>query len=340
MKKIKIALLGFGDAGKAFAQLLEDKREKIAKTYDTQVLITAISTKTKGTIIDSSGINIDKENQSIIDTGKFSEYTGFTALNVAEQANYDILFELTPLRIFSGRPAIDHIEAALKRGKHVVSANKGPIAWDYKRLAQMARDNNCCFYYETTVMDGTPVFNMADQTLRMCKVTGIEGVLNSTTNYILEELQMGNQYDDIIREGKARGFVEADPSLDVEGWDSAAKLTALMNVLMDTDVTPNDIVRKGIENITVEDINKADKAGKVIKLMCYTKADSEKVVGYVEPVEIPKTDMYATITGTTSVVSISTDLMGKITIVEHDPEIQQTAYGIFSDLIRVLEFTK
>ena len=337
MKTIKIALLGYGDAGRAFARLLMEKKNKaIEECFDTEVLITSISTKTKGAITDPAGIDIEKENESIDKTGKFSKYTDMSALEIAAEADYDILFELTPLDIFSGRPAIDHIETALIRGKHVVSANKGPIAWDHKRLTELAIDKGCKFFYETTVMDGTPVFNLMDYTMRMCKVTGIKGVLNSTTNFILEEMSKGIEYGDIIAEGKKRGFVETDPSLDVEGWDSAAKLTALMNVLMDAGINPNDIDRKGIEDITPDMIRQASENDKVIRLMCYTENKGGVLTGHVKPMEIDRTELYATVTGTTSVVSITTDLMGTVTVVEHDPEIEQTAYGIFSDLLRVL----
>jgi homoserine dehydrogenase len=219
----------------------------------------------------------------------------------------------------------------------VISANKGPIAWDLRRLKKLASENNCLFYYETTVMDGTPVFNLYDETLKMCKVTGIKGILNSTTNYILDEMAKGIDYDAIIEEGKRRGFVEADSSMDIEGWDASAKLTVLMNILMDANINPKDIVREGISDVSYDNIKDAEASGKKIKLMCYTEPDENgKILGYVQPMEVDKDSLYATISGTTSVVSISTDLMGVITIIEHDPEIEQTAYGPFSDLLRIL----
>jgi homoserine dehydrogenase len=201
----------------------------------------------------------------------------------------------------------------------------------------MASQNNCLFFYETTVMDGAPIFNLTDHTLKMCKVTEIHGILNSTTNFILEELEKGIPYDTIIEEGKRRGFVETDPRLDVEGWDAAAKVTALMNVLMDAGLTPPDIDRKGIEDITFERIEDAKKRGKAIKLLCSGKIEDGKVKGTVKPEEIDRNDLLASITSTTSVVSITTDLMGTVSIIEHDPEIEQTAYGIFGDTLRIIE---
>jgi len=185
-------------------------------------------------------------------------------------------------------------------------------------------------------MDGTPIFNLVDETLKLCKVTEVKGILNSTTNFVLEELAKGKNYDDVIQEGKERGFVEADPSMDIEGWDAAAKTAALLNVLMRANITPNDVDRKGIEDITLEQIKAAESRGNVIKLLCYGGIENGKVVGRVRPEEISKGSLLSSITGTSSVVSITTDLMGTVSIVEHDPEIEQTGYGVFSDLIRVI----
>ncbi|MBP6492034.1 MAG: hypothetical protein KA282_03585, partial [Clostridia bacterium] len=264
------------------------------------------------------------------------EYTSMSALEIAEKVDYDVLLELTPLAIFSGQPAIGHITAALSRKKHAITANKGPIAWGFEDLKKLAKDNGVLFYYETTVMDGTPVFNLTEETLKLCKVIEVKGILNSTTNFILEELAAGKSYEEAIEEGKERGFVEADPSLDIEGWDAAAKITALLNVLMGANITPYDIQRKGIEDITLEQIQKAEAAGKVIKLLCRGSVENGKVIGKVGPVEVEKDDLLATISGTSSVVTITTDLMGTISVVEHDPEIEQTGYGVLSDLVRVI----
>lgn len=122
----------------------------------------------------------------------------------------------------------------------MITANKGPIAWKFAALRDMAAQKpGCRFFYETTVMDGTPVFNFVEKTLQMAEVTEVSGILNSTTNYILEEMAAGKEYDEIIRKGQEIGFIEADPAMDIEGYDAAAKITALLNVLMDAEITPD-----------------------------------------------------------------------------------------------------
>ena len=333
-------MLGFGNAGRAFAKLLLSKSEEIINTYDRSIKVVAIATGHHGSLVDEAGIDLEK---ALADMEMFQHFDServksskMNAMEIAERVHYDVLIELTPLDIFSGQPAIDHIKAALNRRKHAITANKGPVAWAFEELNRLAEQQGVRFCYETTVMDGTPVFNLVEETLRMCSVTEVKGILNTTTNFILEELSKGKEYEDVILEGRRRGFVEADPSLDVEGWDAAAKTAALLNVLMRAGITPFSIHRKGIEDITLEQIRDAEARGKVIKLLCRGFIENGKIVGRVAPEEINKGDLLASITGTSSVVSITTDLMGTVTVVEHDPEIQQTGYGIFSDLIRIL----
>ena len=339
-ENIKIAILGFGNVGRAFAKLLTEKREEIFNKFSLNVDVVAISTRTKGCLVNENGIDLKEALNDIEKFNHFdnkrSDYKDISSMEIAENVDYDILFELTPLEIFSGQPAIDHIKAALSRKKHAVSANKGPIAWAYESLRDLAEKNKVLFYHETTVMDGTPLFNLVDETLKFCKIKEVKGILNSTTNFVLEEIAKGKPYKEVIEEGKKRGFVEEDPAMDIEGWDAAAKTAALLNVLMGANITPFDVDRKGIEDIDYEQIKEAEKRGNMIKLICYGGIEDGKVVARVKPEEVNKNSLLATITGTTSIVSITTDLMGTISVVEHEPEIEQTAYGVFSDLVRVL----
>lgn len=340
-KILKIAMLGFGNAGQAFAKILLDKHEEILNRYDCDVQVVAIATKSKGSLVNENGIDLENACLDIEEKLHFNEekgdYSKLNSIEIAKLVEYDVLVELTPLQILTGQPAIEHITTALNRKKHVITANKGPIAWAYETLKELAKKQGVLFYYETTVMDGTPIFNLVDETLQFCKVTEINGILNTTTNFVLEELANGKPYDAIIKEGKDRGFVEADPSMDIEGWDAAAKTAALLNVLMQANITPSDINRKGIEDITYEQIKEAKSRGNIIKLLCHGSIKNGQVVGTVEPKEIKIDTLLSSITGTSSVVSITTDLMGTISIVEHDPEIEQTGYGVFSDLVRILK---
>lgn len=344
MKTLDLALLGFGNAARAFTRILLEKEGQLCRAYDTQVRVTAIVTGSRGTIADPNGLDLTEALRRIESDGRFDPaspaFRTWNALETVEQADYDVAVELTRLNIFTGQPAISHLETAMTRGKHVITANKGPIAWDFYRLRTLAETQKVQFYYETTVMDGTPVFNLVHDTLKFCRVTEVDGILNTTTNFVLEELSRGVPYEAVMEEGRRRGFVEADPSMDLDGWDAAAKLTALLNVLMDARLTPTDIDRTGITGVTEAAIAAAAARGRVIKLLCHGGRENGKIRAWVRPVEVEREALYAAIDGTSSVVSITTDLMGKLSVVEHNPELPQTGYGVFSDLVRLLDAQK
>ncbi|MGO1371841.1 MAG: hypothetical protein ACTHVE_08300 [Senegalia sp. (in: firmicutes)] len=344
IREFKIAMLGFGSAGRAFAKLLIDKNEEISNKYGYQVKVVAIATKSKGSMVDEEGINLKSALSDIKTLNHFDKkgkgYSGLNAMEIAQKVNYDVLMEFTPLEFFTGQPAIDHIKTAFNRKRHAITANKGPIAWAYEELRDLAKEKNSLFYYETTVMDGAPVFDLASETLDLCKVTEINGILNTTTNFVLEEIRKGKTYDDAILESKNRGFMEANPATDIEGWDAAAKTAVLLNVLMGANISPKEIDRKGIEDIGLEQIKEAEKRGNVIRLICHGSIKNGEVIGKVEPKEISKDHIYSNIKGTSSVLTITTDLMRDITVIEHESEIEQTAYGIFSDLLRVIKNMK
>lgn len=336
-----LAIMGFGNAAVAFVKILIEK-EAALLAQGIQINITATTTGSRGNLVCPTGL----DKRALLDhySGKAPHSLGQYAsqdstLEIIGSAGYDILIEITPLNIFSGEPAITHISTALARGKHVITANKGPIAWAYSKLANLAVSNQVQFLYETTVMDGTPIFNLVKHTLPMCQVTEIKGILNTTTNFILCELEKGVPYAEILEEGLRRGFVEADPTMDTHGYDAVAKITALANVLMDADITPDQVSRNGIETITLEDINLAKQAGQTIKLIAHAKREGDKIVAFVKPTWLPSGHIYANIDATSSIVSITTDLMGEVSVIEHNPEIEQTGYGLFSDLMTLISGT-
>ena len=353
MRELKLAVLGFGNVGKAFSELLVKKHKEIIDEYGVDVKVSCIVTGSKGKVSNGDGINTDTVISDLNENGRFTEITynegGLcerkkcrnltlkTNAEIIREEDYDVLVELTPLNAETGQPAIDHIKEAFRRKKHVVTANKGPIAWAYRELKEMAEEAGVCFFHETTVMDGAPVFNMYDNTLRLAEVTGIEGVLNTTTNYILDEMGKGVSFEDSLKEGRKLGFVESDPSLDIEGWDGAVKITSLVNVLMDGNISPDMVRRKSIADITQDDIEAADKEGQVIKVMCRAKTDEKgELKVTVQPERVDKSRQAALVCGTTSWVAITTDMMGTLSIFENDPDIYQTAYGVFSDTLRVI----
>jgi len=350
MKTLDVIFVGFGHVGREVARLLwSNSREFEEQGLSTRTV--AIATGRHGTLVDTSGINL----LQAASTEEFPDRAG--VLDVIRSVKSDVVLELTTLDIKSGQPAISHVEAALRSGKHVVSANKGPVAWAYHELSELARANRRMFLFESTVMDGTPVFNLARHCLRGCKVTGFEGVLNSTSNFVLDEIASGQTFEDAVAEAQRRGVAEADPAMDVDGWDSAAKVAALANVLMAARTNPLAVSTVGIAGITRRDFVRAARRGETIKLVCRATlgaqtpgaqtpgAGGAEAAGRagcngilqmtVAPEQVPRESLLATVRGTSSVLVIKTDMMGDIGIVEQDPSLWQTAYGVISDLVEI-----
>lgn len=339
-KRLSICMIGFGNAGKEFCRMLLDEGDKIKNTYGYEVLIAAIATRSKGTLYDPSGVDVKRALEEVESIARFSEnnpqLVQLNSIEAIKKSRADVMIELSTLSIKDGQPAISHIETAFEYGMHVITANKGPVAWAYKRLKAIGDEKGLAFLHETTVMDGAPIFNLVRETLPGCKVISFKGILNSTTNFIMEEMEAGSDFDSALREAQRGGFAEAEPSMDIDGWDAAAKTTALINVLLDGNITPMDIDRTGISHITLKEIEEAKNNGGKIKLLCEGFRDGNAVKGKVYPAFVDNKDIFSNIDSTTSILSITTDLMGEICMVERNPEIQQTAYGIFSDLLTLI----
>jgi homoserine dehydrogenase len=340
-KEINICLVGFGNAAQEFCRMLVAKSPEIKVSTGYETKVTAIAGRSKGSIINSLGIDLTIALRDIKNTGSFNPTSKDTVtmetLQVIRSCNANVLVELSTLSIYDGQPAISHLEAAFDAGMHVITGNKGPIAYKYQKLRDNSKVRGLQFLYETTVMDGTPIFNMVKYTLPGCKVLSFRGILNSTTNFILEEMESGNSYDEALKEAKRRGFAEVDPSMDIDGWDAAAKTAALINVLMDANINPTEIERQGIAHITLDDIRKAKEKCCKIKLLCEGYIEDNRVKGKVHPVYIKSNDTFSNIDATSSILAVTTDLMGEVQIIEKNPEIQQTAYGIYSDLLTLIK---
>jgi len=344
MNDFKVAMLGFGNVGKPLAQMLMDKDADVRSRYGRGIVVSAITTNRRGSLYNPNGIDLKRALLEIETEECFRKdnpaFSTKSSMDVVTEGNYDAVLEMTTLNIQTGLPAIDHIKGALVRSKHAVTANKGPIAWAYKDLKKLAEDKQVCFFFESTVMDGTPIFNMVDQTLRLSKVTEIRGILNATTNFVLAKLEEGLTYEEAIVEGRKLGIVEADPSMDIDGHDPTAKIIALANVLMHAELTPEQVDRVGISKIDKAMLDEAKSRGKTVKLICRAYEDNGCIKASVKPTEIPSDDIYSVVGGASSVLSITTDYMGTLTTIEHDATPLQTAYGVFGDILRIFEALK
>lgn len=260
--------------------------------------------------------------------------SAFELLDACGSGFADVLIEATPLDIArGGEPGVGHVARALELGLHVVTINKGPVAFAHDRLARLAHARGLALRCEGAVLDGAPVFSLVRQALPLARVRGFRGVLNSTTNFILEQLESGAAagFDEALARAQAAGFAEADASLDVDGWDAAAKVAVLLNVLCGAAVTPHDVRREAdVRRIDAAELRAARARGAAIKVVC---SGSREAGGAVRLMELDaRADALACVRGTSSALTLDTDLAGVITIALSDPLLPQTAYALLADL--------
>lgn len=253
-----------------------------------------------------------------------------------DAARADAAVELTTLNPSTGEPAISHVRAAFARGMHVVTANKGPIAHAYAALRDEACRVGVAFRFESAVMDGAPVFNLWRHTMPGVKVLGFTGVLNSTSKVVIETMERGGSFEDGLAMARQMGITEADGAFDVEGWDSAAKTAALANVLMDARTTPQEVSTRGISRLTPERMAEIGAEGKTVRLVSRGKRTGSSISLRVRAEVLEKGDLLACTPGTSNLLLFHTDLMGTFGTVSIDPAVEQTAYGVFSDLAGLL----
>jgi homoserine dehydrogenase len=258
----------------------------------------------------------------------------------AARAGRLVLVETTTLDIERGEPAISHVLAALAGNAHVVTANKGPVAFAYHRLAQAAERANRHFLFEGAVMDGVPIFNLVRETLPAVRIIGFRGVVNSTTNFILTAMEQGQRFGDALAEMQARGVAEADASLDIDGWDAAAKAAALANVLLGANITPKEVKRRGIGPDTGRLAREARAAGRRLKLVVRGERDGRSVTVRVSPEDLRGDDPLAALEGLQNALILKTDLLEEIAIVQRSGGLTQTAYALLSDLITIARSVK
>ncbi len=337
MSHYKLALLGFGNVGQALAQLLLRKRKELETVYNLTFSITAIATGRHGAAINPDGIEIEKALILIQAGGSLDELSIApppTDMHEFIQASgADVLFENTPVSYVDGQPALNHLRTALENGMHAITANKGPVVHGYRELKQLAEDKGRKFYFESTVMDGAPIFALFRETLPAAQVVSFRGILNSTTNLILTRMEAGESFSEAVAYAQSIGIAETDPSGDVDGWDAAVKVAALVTVLMDIPLKPDEVDRTGIRKITSQHIAEAKAAGKRWKLICSAKKRGNRVNARVAPEMVGPESSFYSIDGTTSIVEFESDVLGKLSIIETDPGPETTAYGLLADFI-------
>lgn len=341
MTHYKFTLLGFGSVGQAFAHLLMRKETNLKENYGITFSVTAIATGRSGNCINPDGIDLDKALE-LKESGESLDALSASPapqdkIEFIQASGADVLFENSPVSYDDGQPALDYIRTALANGMHAITANKGPVVHGYQTLKQLADDNGVKFHFESTVMDGAPVFGITRETLPTAEITGFKGILNSTTNLILSKMEDGESFEDAVAYAQSIGIAETDPSGDVDGWDAAIKVCALATVVMNVPMIPAQVDRTGIRDITPEMIAEALETGKRWKLICSAKKEGDKVITKVAPEMVAPNTPFYTVDGTTSIVQFESDVLGKLSLIEEDPGPHTTAYGLLADFVNAVK---
>ena len=325
--------MGFGVVGQSFAKLLLSRSPDLYSQHGIKPRIVACVDKS-GSAIAPAGLDVKKLLEAKKTKGTVSAYentsTKFDPLQVIEKVEAEVMLECTPTNLNDGEPAISHITTAMRSAKHVICVNKGPLALAFPSLIELANYNGVMLRFSGTVGGGTPILEFAKRCLKGDRIISFHGILNGTTNYILSKMEEGRTYDAAMKDAKEKGYAEANPTLDVDGFDAAAKLVIMANWVMGMKVTMRDINRTGIMDVQLSDVKKAEEKGNAIKLLAL--CDHRHLD--VAPTEVAKTDPIC-VNGTLNAVTFSSEHSGQQTIIGRGAGGMETASAILRDLIEI-----
>jgi homoserine dehydrogenase len=331
---MRIILVGWGIVGQSFAKIIIYRKRELAKKYGFRPRTVAIVDK-KGAAINPKGLNLEqmlalKKEKGTVSASNHYGYPGISALEAIESVEAEAVVEVTPTNIETAEPGLSYIKTAFRTGKHVVTTNKGPLALALPALTELADYNNVYLRFSGTVGAGTPFLEFAKYCLQGDKIVSIRGILNGTTNYILSQMDKKHiSFDEALKEAQKLGYAEADPTMDVDGYDAAAKLVIMANWLMDKKVTIKEVKINGIRNISSKNIAAATAKGCTIKLIGSIDENLR-----VEPTQISKHDPLA-VDGALNAVTFASESAGEQTIIGLGAGGIETASAVLRDLLDI-----
>jgi homoserine dehydrogenase len=336
IRTYNLCFLGFGNVNRTLAQLLNDRAEELRVRHGINFRITGIASRRLGWIADPNGLDPARVGRTLLsDKPVRSDQKLPDVQTWLTAAQADILFEATALNVETGQPAVDHIRAALNHGAHAITANKGPIVHAYRDLRDLATARGKRFLFESTVMDGVPIFSLFDQ-LPAIHLQGFHGILNSTTNIILSEMENGLSFDESLKKAQSLGIAETDATHDIDGWDAAVKTAALITVLMDVPIKLDEIYREGIRDLTSNAVRNGRRDGWPFKLVCRAQRVGDGVKASVAPEKVLSSSTMGKISGASSYIYFETDIFPGLAITEENPGLYATAYGMLADFVRAV----
>jgi homoserine dehydrogenase len=339
MSSLRLGFIGFGNVNRTLVELLLKKSAELRERHNIEWSITGVASRRLGWEANAQGFDA-RQILRAIDSDSILKIGGHSRPNYNEwlsAAKPDVVFEATSLNVENGQPAIDHIRGALEHGAHAITANKGPIVHAYQELSEFARSRGLQFLFESTVMDGVPLFTLFQNCLPAIDVKGFKGILNSTTNVILRGMEQGLSFDESLAEAQRLGISETDASHDIDGWDAAVKVSALVTVIIGIPLPPQQVAREGIRGLNGDAVRNARAAGAPYKLICQATRQESGVRASVRAEQVPLNDPMALVNGTSSIIQFETDIFPGLTITEDNPGLYATAYGMLADFIRAAD---
>lgn len=333
---MRIILIGYGIVGQSFTKLLLSKLVDLSNLYGMKPRIVAC-VDNKGSAIDTSGLDIQRLLEIKKNKGTVGEYynnktSRLEPLQIIENIDAEIVLELTPTNLTDGEPGLSHITSAMKYGKNVITVNKGPLSVAFSSLIELANYNGIMFKFSGTVGGGTPILEFAKRCLKGDRIVSFKGILNGTTNFILSKMEEGLTFKNALKDAQIKGYAETVPSLDIDGFDAAAKLVIMANWLMGMKVALEDVDRNGITKVKTQEVTKAIKKGNAIKLIA--SCENKRLV--VKPMEVSKLDPIC-VNGTLNSVTFSLEYAGNQTIIGRGAGGIETASAVLRDMIEIRE---
>ncbi len=332
---MKISIIGFGNLGQGLTSVLQEKEEYLREKSGVFLDIVAV-VDSGGAVINEDGINFQELLEASEKDGSISENMedgekGTTAQEVIKNIDSEVMVELTPTSIEDGEPGLTHIKEAMNQDKHVVTANKGPLVVAFEELMSLAESSGLELKYSATVGGAMPILGLAKGQMAGDSISEIRGVLNGTTNYVLTRMsEEGSPFDVVLSEAQELGIAEEDPTLDVEGVDTAAKITILANALLDRSVKLDDVRVEGITEIGQEVTRLARETGNEVKLVGIASSDRLEVAPKLVPSGNP-----LVVKGSLNSVTLKTDLAKEITITGFGAGPRETSSALLGDIVNI-----
>jgi homoserine dehydrogenase len=336
---MKLALIGLGTVNRGLLELLLEKKDILLKEYNFNPLITAISDPVVGSVFSEKGIKIEEILSLLQKDNNIKNYSegvkGWNSEKTIKEATSDTIVEATPTDLKTGEPGLSLIRTALNSKKNVVTTNKGPIVLAYRELKDLSNKNEVFLRFEGTVLSGTPVISLIESTLKGIEIKEVRGIMNGTANYILTKMEIGLSYEEALKRARKKGIAEEQPEADIKGWDAAAKIVIVANVLMGGNLKFKDVSIKGIDTVRENDIIKALQERKHWKLIATAKKTEDTIIASVAPEILSDQDPLSKITGSINAINFTTDILGNVMISGPGAGKMETGYALLSDLLYI-----